>query len=182
MCSSPTTLEKTPAKADRRLLRFNVGGQSFVTRASTIRSHPECLLARMLDGKTKSVLTDDDGSFFVDRDGSRFGFILDYMRGTKDSAGRVLLPSSLDDLEGLYDDAVYYDLPDLVHVVFDRIKTKLREDKRRRKRCTKTKGTLRCRNKRVPARRRDCCRCPDDNDGGVSVIGLLACIVTLSLL
>lgn len=180
MCSSPTTLEKTPAKADRRLVRFNVGGQSFVTRASTIRSHPECLLARMLNGKTKSVLIDDDGSFFVDRDGSRFGFILDYMRGTKDSAGRVLLPSALDDLEGLYDDANYYGLPDLVHAVFDRIKTKLREDKRRRKRRTKTKtkGTLRCRNKRVPARRRDCC----DNDGGVTVIGLLACVVTLSLL
>lgn len=125
-------LEAAPREADRQPLRFDVGGKSFATYASTLRAYPDCLLTRVVDGNFAPVLT-EDGSFCVDRDGSRFGFILDYMRGVKDSQGKLLLPKDLHTLQGLHDDANYYGLTELANAALCAIDAKSKEEKAIRK-------------------------------------------------
>lgn len=165
MHASTSTPEAAPREADRRLVRFNVGGQSFATYASTLRAYPDCLLARMVDGNFAPVLT-EDGSFFVDRDGSRFGFIIDYMRGVKDTQGRLLLPTDLHTLQGLYDDANYYGLTELADAVLCAIDAKAKEEKaeKKKQRKAEAKATIRIKGHRVATSRGHCSTSSESSD------------------
>lgn len=56
-------------------MQLNVGGHLFTTSLSSIRKHPESTLAQMV-GRHR----DAQGRCFIDRDGSHFGAVLQFLR------------------------------------------------------------------------------------------------------
>ncbi|KAJ1484792.1 hypothetical protein T484DRAFT_1796014 [Baffinella frigidus] len=63
-------------------VKFNVGGTVFEVAVSTIKSRPEGLLAKMIDGRFECGL-DESGAYFVDRDARFFGIVLAVHRDNK---------------------------------------------------------------------------------------------------
>lgn len=106
------TFEASSLVTEARIVRLNVGGRPFVTYAGTLRAHPDCLLARMLDGGFSAPAL-PDGSLFVDRNGDRFVYVLDYLR----DGDAVALPVDPTTLAALCVDADYLGLPGLVALV-----------------------------------------------------------------
>jgi hypothetical protein len=49
---------------------------------STLRKDPTSMLAAMFGGKF-ALLTDSEGCYFIDRDGSLFHYILTYLRTSR---------------------------------------------------------------------------------------------------
>lgn len=58
---------------------MNVGGRLFSTRLATLRKYPDTLLGAMFSGRFP-LQKDKDNNYFIDRDGSHFGHILNYLR------------------------------------------------------------------------------------------------------
>ncbi|XP_070577397.1 BTB/POZ domain-containing protein KCTD7-like [Ptychodera flava] len=83
------------------VVRLNVGGMHFTTRLSTLRKHDGSVLAAMFSGRHIAE-KDEDGRFFIDRDGTYFIHILNYLRD------EVLPPPEVVTL--VYDEAQYYGL------------------------------------------------------------------------
>ncbi|NXP45676.1 KCNRG protein, partial [Heliornis fulica] len=90
--------------SNQEVIVLSVGGVRFVTWASTLRQFPESRLARMLhddDREFKLV----NGEFFVDRDGTLFGYIMDFLRTLQ-----VSLPTDFSDYQRLQREAEFYGL------------------------------------------------------------------------
>ncbi|NWW97738.1 KCNRG protein, partial [Caloenas nicobarica] len=90
--------------SNREVVVLSVGGMRFVTRASTLQQFPESRLARMLyddDQEFKLV----NGEFFVDRDGTLFSYIMDFLRTLQ-----VSLPTDFSDYQRLQREAEFYGL------------------------------------------------------------------------
>ncbi|XP_033867961.2 putative potassium channel regulatory protein [Acipenser ruthenus] len=93
---------------NKEVVTLNVGGQKFTTLVSTLRRFSDSKLARMLDGSDPEFRV-VNGQFFVDRDGSLFKYILDYLR-----TRQVSLPPDFFDYEGLTREAEFYEIRLLV--------------------------------------------------------------------
>jgi len=91
---------------ESELIILNVGGKRFTTSLSTLRSMKGTLLEEMFrKGANKTISA--DGSYFIDRDPSTFGHILDYIR-----SGDLLVKSDDYNMRmQLLDDAEYFKLP-----------------------------------------------------------------------
>ena len=63
-------------------VKIDVGGRIFKTSLKTLRREPESFLASMFSNKF-DLQKEDDGSFFIDRDGTCFQHILEYLRDGK---------------------------------------------------------------------------------------------------
>jgi BTB/POZ domain len=92
------TLLKAAAGSNRRV-RFNIGGTKYAVTRSVIDKFPDSMLSKICsdtwnnnereDG-VEYDNDDDDGEIFIERDGERFRYVLDYMRD-----GSVQLPLSI---------------------------------------------------------------------------------------
>lgn len=71
-------MEKVQLAQDHRV-ELDVGGQRFATSLATLRSKPGNMLDAMFSGR-HYIGEEEDGSVFLDRDGSLFGYILEYLR------------------------------------------------------------------------------------------------------
>jgi uncharacterized iron-regulated protein len=80
---------------------INVGGSPFYTTMSTLMSHDSFFekLCFSVDDKNNNV--------FIDRDGTHFMYILNYLRGS------VVLPEDIHVLEQLWHEADFYCLFEL---------------------------------------------------------------------
>jgi len=87
------------------VFKFNVGGTRYEASQSLVNSFPNTLLAK---SASKQWNEDPNAEIFIERDGSRFRYVLDCMRD-----GRVSLPV------GVSKDAV---LEDLKYYGFENIK------------------------------------------------------------
>ena len=85
-------------------VKLNVGGQHFVTSVQTLRKDPNSMLAAMFSGKF-GTKPSEDGSFFIDRDGTHFRFILNYLRD-----GELILPKGATFLDELRKEAEFYQI------------------------------------------------------------------------
>ena len=85
-------------------VKLNVGGQYFITTVQTLRKDPNSMLAAMFSGKFDTKPS-EDGSFFIDRDGTYFRFILNYLRD-----GVLTLPKGATFLDELYKEAEFYQI------------------------------------------------------------------------
>ena len=65
--------------AASEVIELNVGGSHFATLRSTLTKYPDTLLA-MLVTTDVPVATDAAGRIFIDRDGTHFGTILQFLR------------------------------------------------------------------------------------------------------
>ena len=78
-----------------RVIVLDVGGTRYHTTLHTLRSLPETFLGRMFNEENESLLQPQpDGSYFIDRDGKLFRWVLHAHR-----TGDVLYPNF--DLEGI---------------------------------------------------------------------------------
>eukprot|EP00588_Corethron_pennatum_P017250 CAMPEP_0194307088 /NCGR_PEP_ID=MMETSP0171-20130528/3973_1 /TAXON_ID=218684 /ORGANISM="Corethron pennatum, Strain L29A3" /LENGTH=407 /DNA_ID=CAMNT_0039058977 /DNA_START=65 /DNA_END=1288 /DNA_ORIENTATION=+ len=82
---------------------FNVGGKEYKVAKSLLQQYPDCMLARMISEEWQQQRADE--KLFIERDGERFGHVLDYLRD-----GCVTLPSSVSK-DALLQDLEYYGLP-----------------------------------------------------------------------
>ena len=69
------------------LFKFNVGGVRYEVSQSLLDANPNTMLAK---SASKQWNEDPDADIFIERDGARFGLVLDYIRD-----GRVSLPVTL---------------------------------------------------------------------------------------
>ena len=60
-------------------VRLDVGGHIYTTSLLTLTKDPESMLTAMFSGR-HSITREADGSFFIDRDGTYFRYILNYLR------------------------------------------------------------------------------------------------------
>ena len=61
-------------------IKLNIGGHLYITSTLTLTRDPQSMLATMFSGR-HSVKKEEDGSYFIDRDGTHFRYILNYLRG-----------------------------------------------------------------------------------------------------
>ena len=85
-------------------IKLNVGGQHFTTSLQTLTKDTGSMLHAMFSGRfdTKPA---EDGSYFIDRDGTHFRYILNYLR-----KGRLLLPKEELIREELLEEAEFYQI------------------------------------------------------------------------
>ena len=72
--------------AQRSRVELDIGGTRYVTSRSTLRSRPGSMLDALFSGR-HAVMKEEDGSVFIDRDGSAFGHELAYLRDSVVAAG-----------------------------------------------------------------------------------------------
>lgn len=56
------------------VIPLNIGGAHFTTRLSTLRRYEDTMLAAMFSGR-HYIPTDSEGRYFIDRDGTHFGYV-----------------------------------------------------------------------------------------------------------
>jgi hypothetical protein len=79
--STPGSTVSSGSMSGRQLVRLNVGGKSFVTSKSTLEKDAGSMLSVLLSGEFAE--SSEDGEIFIDRDGSRFVHVLNYLRDGK---------------------------------------------------------------------------------------------------
>ena len=89
-------------------VELNVGGKHFTTSVQTLRKDPNSMLAAMFSGKFDTKPS-KDGSFFIDRDGTHFRFILNYLRD-----GELILPEGETALKQLRKEVEFYQIQGIV--------------------------------------------------------------------
>ena len=62
-------------------IKLDIGGQVYSTSTLTLNKDPHSILAAMFSGRDDhSLKKEEDGSYFIDRDGTHFRYILNYLR------------------------------------------------------------------------------------------------------
>ena len=89
-------------------VKLNVGGQHFTTSVQTLTKDPNSMLAAMFSGKF-DMKPSEDGSFFIDRDGTHFRFILNFLR-----TGKLTLPEGATFIKELEEEAEFYQIQGLI--------------------------------------------------------------------
>eukprot|EP01120_Amphizonella_sp_Union-15-10_P006980 TRINITY_DN230_c0_g3_i1.p1 TRINITY_DN230_c0_g3~~TRINITY_DN230_c0_g3_i1.p1 ORF type:complete len:305 (-),score=75.15 TRINITY_DN230_c0_g3_i1:129-971(-) len=92
-------------------IKLNIGGKIFETTAATLNKYPESVLANLFAGENK-LKPDENGVYFIDRDGSLFGYVLNFLRDDN-----LALPSNQYELEQLEREARSYGLTGLENLV-----------------------------------------------------------------
>ena len=91
---------------------LNVGGCLFTTTTATLKRFPDTMLAAMFSGR--SVVTKDkNGAYFIDRDGTHFREILNFLRGSSASTPKLIQQRiSFSAVEELKVEADFYGIKD----------------------------------------------------------------------
>ena len=89
-------------------VKLNVGGQCFTTSVQTLTKDPKSMLAAMFSGRF-DMKPSEDGSFFIDRDGTHFRFILNFLR-----TGKLTLPEGATFTKELEEEAEFYQIQGLI--------------------------------------------------------------------
>lgn len=111
-------------KIETSTIEFDVGGTIYKVSRSLIYRHPETMLARLaspmwnqkVDGDSDHDDTSTTKPIFIERDGHRFRYVLDYMRDN----GLVFLPNTVP-LEAFLNDLAYYGFQDSPEAVSVRV-------------------------------------------------------------
>jgi len=89
-------------------VNLNVGGHRFTTSLQTLTKDPNSMLAAMFSGKFE-LKPFEDGAFFIDRDGTYFRFILNYLR-----TGKLALPTDATFAKELLEEAEFYQIQGMI--------------------------------------------------------------------
>ena len=102
-------------------IRICIGGTKYTVSRNVLNKFPMCLLGKMLiGGEGDYVKKESDGSFFIDRDGTIFHHILNYLRDGKISEAVIEDCGSL-----IQKEAKFYGLPDLEEQILNYYHVKL---------------------------------------------------------
>ncbi|XP_072018527.1 uncharacterized protein [Amphiura filiformis] len=98
------------------IVNVNVGGHVYTTTKNTLCRFPDSMLGCMFSGTLPSAL-DKEGNYFIDRDGTLFRYVLNFLR-----TSRLVLPKNFTEYELLGAEADFYQIPDLIDAVARRQK------------------------------------------------------------
>ena len=101
-------------KISGQKITLDIGGYKFSTSLHTLRAEPESMLGAVFSGRY-SITKQDDGRVFIDRDGTHFRIILNYLRGSITSS--ELLPDNKLLLSELLTEVNYYQLKGLEKII-----------------------------------------------------------------
>ncbi len=101
------------------IVTFNIGGHIYSTTRSTITENIDCQsrLALIIQNQTPTQF-DRHGHYFLDRDGTYFRYILNYLRDKK-----LLLPENFTELKQLCAEAKFYQIDRLINEIENRLNT-----------------------------------------------------------
>ena len=91
-------------------IKLDIGGHVYTTSVQTLGRDPDSMIAAMFSGKHE-LHAEADGSYFIDRDGTYFRYILNFLRDGYIDAGT--LPNDAGALKELLREAKYYQLNEL---------------------------------------------------------------------
>ena len=100
-------------KIQETQVKLDVGGNNFVTSVEILTSDPESLLATMFSG-VHPMKQEDDGSYFIDRDGTHFRYVLNFLR---DGTLGPVEPTNRNTLLELLAEAEYYKISGLITAI-----------------------------------------------------------------
>ena len=104
------------------VITLDIGGTIFKTTRNTLAKDPDSMLAAMFSGRFE-VKPDDKGAYFIDRDGTHFRHILNFLRCGELLVSKEVLPTIEKELRA---EAEFYGIQSLVNILdFD--KTYLKE-------------------------------------------------------
>ena len=90
------------------ILKLNVGGHFFTTTKATLLRYPNSMLGVMFNGSF-STTVDSNGYYFIDRDGTLFPYILNFLRSSA-----LCLPEDFKHLDQLSLEADFYQIQPLI--------------------------------------------------------------------
>jgi len=94
-----------PSLSQKATVRLNVGGHKYTISCSTIELYPNSMIARLVSKEwNNDEDTNNDNVVFIDRDGHRFRYVLDYMRDQE-----INLPMT-ESLQAIKKELVYFGL------------------------------------------------------------------------
>lgn len=85
-------------------IKLDIGGEKFTTSLTTLRRFPDTMIGAMFSGR-HSLSTDEDGYYFIDRDGTYFRHILNFLRSPEDFDDSLLSDREFTETQK---EAVYY--------------------------------------------------------------------------
>ena len=95
-------------------ITLDIGGYKCSTSLLTLRAEPESILGTLFSGR-HPIRKENDGSVFIDRDGTHFRIILNYLRGGITSSEQ--LPDNKLLLSELLTEVNYYQLKGLEKII-----------------------------------------------------------------
>jgi hypothetical protein len=90
------------------IVNLNVGGIQYSVARSTIMKYEETMLAKLVSEKWNPQSS--EAPIFIDRDGERFKFILDFYRD-----GEIIVPNTFA-IDAVKNDALYFGLPENANI------------------------------------------------------------------
>lgn len=94
-----------------KMLKLNVGGHLFSTSLSTMNKDPGSMLHAMFSGRFDTK-PDEDGTYFIDRDGTHFRYILNYLR-----TGELVVPDDKTVRHELLIEAKFYQVEGIIEAL-----------------------------------------------------------------
>ena len=91
-----------------KIVRLNVGGQIYATSLQTLTKDAGSMLHAMFSGLFDTKPS-EDGSYFIDRDGTCFRYILNYLR-----TGKLLLPEDEHVRKEVLEEARFYQIQGII--------------------------------------------------------------------
>ena len=105
-------------------VQIDVGGCSYTSCLETLTKHGESRLGKLFNGSLSIVRDNKSQSYFIDRDGNSFRFVLNYLR-----TGKLILPDHFDEYEALLEEARWYEIDSLVRLIEDAQSKRSKTDK-----------------------------------------------------
>lgn len=92
---------------------LNVGGHLYTTSLSTLQRYPDSMLGAMFRGDFPTT-RDSQGNYFIDRDGTLFRYILNFLRTSE-----LTLPMDFTETDLLRKEADFYQIEPLIQCLND---------------------------------------------------------------
>jgi hypothetical protein len=92
-------------------IKLNVGGIKYETTLNTITSDTDSMLANMFSGRHPMKLN-DDGYYFIDRDGDIFKYVVKYLRDKKLNIDDIDILT----IKNIKDEAEYFQIEGLIEL------------------------------------------------------------------
>ena len=117
---SSSVLTSTMKNNHEQIVTLNVGGRVYSTPRSTIETNVDAqsFLALLINDQ-RHVRFDEQGRYFIDRDGTHFRSILNYFRD-----GKLRLPETKAELQELFHEAQFYQIDRLSNEIENRLNRK----------------------------------------------------------
>ncbi|CAH1254578.1 KCTD21 [Branchiostoma lanceolatum] len=96
------------------IVNLNVGGHFYTTARSTLTRYPDSMLGAMFgeDFDTMQLVQDDQGRYFIDRNGRLFEHVLNFLR-----TNQLALPEDFKELPLLEIEADFYKIQPLIEAL-----------------------------------------------------------------